>query len=293
MKLEITGLIGLGALYDALYKEYVRPKLIGPLFLTDYPAEMIALAKRKADNPSKIASFQLLACGTELLKAYNELNDPQDQRDRWLQEEALSKRGLESAMSVDEDYIRALEYGMPPTAGWGMGLDRLTQFLTDSPTIKDVILFPSMKSEETKVIATTESSLRLPASGGSNPKQSPQSGEIIIGKVLEIKNHPNAKSLKIVIVKVSPTETHQIVCGCANYQVGDFVPVALPGTLVPTPDGGTQTIAKVKLRGVESDGMLCSPLELGVSSDHTTIHLLSSKSKPVLGQSVKKYLNRE
>jgi len=293
LKLEITGLIGLGALYDALYKEYVRPKLIGPLFLTDYPAEMIALAKRKADNPSKIASFQLLACGTELLKAYNELNDPQDQRDRWLQEEALSKRGLESAMSVDEDYIRALEYGMPPTAGWGMGLDRLTQFLTDSPTIKDVILFPSMKSEETKVIATTESSLRLPASGGSNPKQSPQSGEIIIGKVLEIKNHPNAKSLKIVIVKVSPTETHQIVCGCTNYQVGDFVPVALPGTLVPTPDGGTQTIAKVKLRGVESDGMLCSPLELGVSSDHTTIHLLSSKSKPVLGQSVKKYLNRE
>ncbi|PIU73862.1 lysine--tRNA ligase, partial [Candidatus Shapirobacteria bacterium CG06_land_8_20_14_3_00_40_12] len=123
LKLEITGLIGLGALYDALYKEYVRPKLIGPLFLTDYPAEMIALAKRKADNPSKIASFQLLACGTELLKAYNELNDPQDQRDRWLQEEALSKRGLESAMSVDEDYIRALEYGMPPTAGWGMGLD--------------------------------------------------------------------------------------------------------------------------------------------------------------------------
>jgi len=293
LKLEITGLIGLGALYDALYKEYVRPKLIGPLFLTDYPAEMIALAKRKADNPSKIASFQLLACGTELLKAYNELNDPQDQRDRWLQEEALSKRGLESAMSVDEDYIRALEYGMPPTAGWGMGLDRLTQFLTDSPTIKDVILFPSMKSEETKVIATTESSLRLPASGGSNPKQSPQSGEIIVGEVLEIKNHPNAKSLKIVIVKVSPTETHQIVCGCANYQVGDFVPVALPGTLVPTPDGGTQTIAKVKLRGVESDGMLCSPLELGVSSDHTTIHLLSSKSKPVLGQSVKKYLNRE
>ena len=293
LKLEITGLIGLGALYDALYKEYVRPKLIGPLFLTDYPAEMIALAKRKADNPSKIASFQLLACGTELLKAYNELNDPQDQRDRWLQEEALSKRGLESAMSVDEDYIRALEYGMPPTAGWGMGLDRLTQFLTDSPTIKDVILFPSMKSEETKVIATTESSLRLPASGGSNPKQSPQSGEIIIGKVLEIKNHPNAKSLKIVIVKVSPTETHQIVCGCTNYQVGDFVPVALPGTLVPTPNGGTQTIAKVKLRGVESDGMLCSPLELGVSSDHTTIHLLSSKSKPVLGQSVKKYLNRE
>jgi len=150
LKLDTKGIIGLGALFDALYKEYVRPKVVGPVFLTDYPSQMIALAKRKSDNPDKIASFQLLACGTELLKAYNELNDPKDQHDRWLDEVALAKKGDETAMQMDDDYIRALEYGMPPTAGWGMGIDRLTQFLTDSPTIKDVILFPALRQEKIK-----------------------------------------------------------------------------------------------------------------------------------------------
>ncbi len=148
IKLDLKDLIGLGAYFDALYKEYVRPFLIGPVFITDYPSEMIALAKRKSDNPSRIASFQLLVCGTELLKAYNELNDPKDQYDRWLSEEALAKKGKVEAEQLDTDYIRALEYGMPPTAGWGLGIDRLTQFLTDSPTIKDVILFPAMRKEE-------------------------------------------------------------------------------------------------------------------------------------------------
>ncbi len=148
IKLDLKDLVGLGAYFDALYKEYVRPFLIGPVFIIDYPSEMIALAKRKADDPRRIASFQLLVCGTELLKAYNELNDPRDQSDRWLSEEALAKKGKAEAEQLDTDYIRALEYGMPPTAGWGLGIDRLTQFLTDSPTIKDVILFPAMRREE-------------------------------------------------------------------------------------------------------------------------------------------------
>ena len=85
--------------------------------------------------------------GAELLKAYDELNDPADQKSRWLEEEKLGQKGAQTAMKLDHDYIRALEYGMPPTAGWGMGIDRITQFLTDSPTIKDVILFPSMRNE--------------------------------------------------------------------------------------------------------------------------------------------------
>ena len=148
LKLDLKGVVGLGACFDALYKEYVRPKIIEPTFVCDYPASMIALAKRKADNPKKISSFQLLVCGTELLKAYNELNDPKDQSDRWLEEVALAKKGNDTAMQFDKDYIRALEYGMPPTAGWGMGIDRFVQFLTDSPTIKDVILFPAMRKED-------------------------------------------------------------------------------------------------------------------------------------------------
>ena len=148
LKIDLNGVVGLGACFDALYKEHVRPNIIGPVFICDYPSEMIALAKRKTDNPSKISSFQLLICGTEFLKAYNELNDPKDQSDRWLEEVALEKKGNETAMQFDSDYIRALEYGMPPTAGWGMGIDRFTQLLTDQSTIKDVILFPAMRSED-------------------------------------------------------------------------------------------------------------------------------------------------
>lgn len=148
LKVDMKGVVGLGACFDALYKEHVRPNITGPAFICDYPSEMIALAKRKADNPTKISSFQLLICGTEFLKAYNELNDPKDQSDRWLEEVALEKKGNETAMQFDSDYIRALEYGMPPTAGWGMGIDRFTQLLTDQSTIKDVILFPAMRNEE-------------------------------------------------------------------------------------------------------------------------------------------------
>jgi len=148
LKVDMKGVVGLGACFDALYKEHVRPKIIEPTFVCDYPSEMIALAKRKSNNPKKISSFQLLVCGTELLKAYNELNDPKDQAERWLAEGELAKKGSEIASQFDHDYIRALEYGMPPTSGWGMGIDRFTQFLTDQSTIKDVILFPAMRNEE-------------------------------------------------------------------------------------------------------------------------------------------------
>jgi lysyl-tRNA synthetase, class II len=143
--LKIDKQVGLGAMFDTLYKEYVRPKIIEPTFVTDYPAQMIALAKKKEDNPRYIASFQLLVNGTELLKAYNELNDPVDQAKRWKDEVALAKKGLDTAMQFDDDYIRALEYGLPPVAGWGMGIDRFVQIITGSSSIKDVILFPAMK----------------------------------------------------------------------------------------------------------------------------------------------------
>ena len=148
LKLDLKGVFGLGAYFDALYKEYVRPEIIEPTFIMAYPAEMIALAKRKENDPTKIASFQLLVCGTEFLKAYNELNDPEDQSNRWLAEQKLADQGSKIASQFDSDYIRALEYGMPPTAGWGMGVDRFVQLVTDSATIKDVILFPSMRKED-------------------------------------------------------------------------------------------------------------------------------------------------
>lgn len=284
LKLEIDHVIGLGAMFDALYKEYVRPFLVGPVFLTDYPSEMIALAKRKADDPAKIASFQLLACGTELLKAYNELNDPQDQHDRWLEEETLTKLGAQNAMQLDTDYIRALEYGMPPTAGWGMGIDRFTQFLTDSATIKDVILFPSMRSE-------MES-----ASGGRNENQPAESNavglqndKIIIGKIIAVNPHPNADTLKVYTVDLG-SQKLLIISSCPNLTLNAVVPVALPGAIVHAPDNKTLKVKPVKMRGLESPAMMCSPLEISLGPEHDRIYLLPEKLVDFLGQPVKKHL---
>ena len=145
IKVDLTGVIGFGALCDTLYKNVSRPKIIEPTFVTDYPSAMLPLAKKTSD-PRKAGSFQLLVGGFEFLKAYNELNDPIDQKNRWEEEMALSQKGLDEHQVLDEDYIRALEYGMPPTAGWGLGIDRLVAFLTDQHTIKDTILFPTLRS---------------------------------------------------------------------------------------------------------------------------------------------------
>jgi len=141
-------LIGYGQILDALYKKMVRPHLEGPLFLTDHPIVMKPLAKSKEDDPTKAASFQLLVAGDEFVNAYNELNDPQDQKNRWVAEMELGKKGASDCQMIDEDYIRALEYGMPPTAGWGLGVDRFVAFLTNQHTIKDIILFPTLKPEK-------------------------------------------------------------------------------------------------------------------------------------------------
>ncbi len=148
IKLDLKGVVGYGAILDTLYKATARPKLIGPMYLTDRPTAFVALAKRLSSDPSKTASFQLLVAGKEMLNAYNELNDPEDQAARWHESEKLGKKGQNEHEAFDSDYIRALEYGMPPTAGWGLGIDRLVAILTDQPNIKDVILFPTLKPEK-------------------------------------------------------------------------------------------------------------------------------------------------
>lgn len=147
VKLDLSGVIGFGALLDTLYKATARPHLLGPMYLTDRPTAFVALAKRLPKDPQKTASFQLLVAGKELINAYNELNDPVDQAARWRESEKLGKKGQTEHEAFDDDYIRALEYGMPPTAGWGLGIDRLVSILTDQPNIKDVILFPTLRPE--------------------------------------------------------------------------------------------------------------------------------------------------
>ncbi len=148
LKIEMHGVVGYGPLCDELYKTVARPNIIQPTFILDYPYEMKPLAKKSDKDPKKSASFQLLTIGYELVNAYNELNDPKEQKGRWQEQMNLAKRGLEEHQVLDEDYIRALEYGMPPTAGWGMGIDRLVSLLTNQHSLKDVILFPTLKPEK-------------------------------------------------------------------------------------------------------------------------------------------------
>jgi len=133
------------ALIDHLYKELIRPKIINPTFLIDHPYSMRPLAKRKKGSEDKVESFHLIAGGIELVNAYSELNDPLDQKKRWQEEMARGKKGVEEYQILDEDYIEALEYGLPPTAGWGMGIDRFCALLTNQHSIKDTILFPTMR----------------------------------------------------------------------------------------------------------------------------------------------------
>ena len=148
ISLDLEGVVGLAPLLDTLYKKVARPNLTGPLFLVDHPYQMKPLAKRKEADPTKAASFQLLVLGSELINAYDELNDPLDQRQRWEEELRLASQGLAEYQVVDEDYLRALEYGMPPTAGWGLGVDRLVSILTNHHSIKEVILFPTLRPEK-------------------------------------------------------------------------------------------------------------------------------------------------
>jgi len=131
---------------DALYKKAIRPKLWEPQFIIHHPSEMYPLAKTRIEDPSKAETFQLLVGGGwELVKAYSEQNDPMVQRKAFEEQESLFKKGLEDAQRMDTDFIEALEYGMPPTAGFGMGVDRLVTLLTDSHSLREIILFPTMK----------------------------------------------------------------------------------------------------------------------------------------------------
>lgn len=142
-----TETMGRGKLIDELFGELVEPKLVQPTFITDYPREMSPLAKPKRGDPTLTERFELIVAGKEIVNAYSELNDPFDQRERFEAQVRLQAAGDDEAQPLDEDFLRALEYGMPPTGGFGMGIDRLVMILTGQPSIRDVVLFPTMRPE--------------------------------------------------------------------------------------------------------------------------------------------------
>ena len=138
---------GRGKIIDELLTMHVEPHLVQPTFLIDYPVELSPLAKRKAESPHLVERFELFIAGREVANAYSELNDPIDQRERLLEQSRLRAAGDDEAETADEDFLIALEHGMPPAAGLGIGIDRLVMALTGSSSIRDVILFPALREK--------------------------------------------------------------------------------------------------------------------------------------------------
>lgn len=146
--LEVDNTMGVGKLIDTIFGEKCEGNYIQPTFITDYPVEMSPLCKRHRDNPELTERFELMVNGKEIANAYTELNDPIDQRARFEEQLSLQERGDDEAMFIDFDFLRALEYGMPPTSGMGIGIDRLVMLLTNNETIQEVLFFPQMRPEK-------------------------------------------------------------------------------------------------------------------------------------------------
>lgn len=147
LHIEMDESFGAGKIIDEIFGEFVEPKLIQPTFITDYPIEMSPLTKKHRSKQGLVERFEAICNGKEIANAYTELNDPIDQRERLEEQAKLRAGGDEEAMTIDDDFIRALEYGMPPTAGIGIGIDRLAMIMTNTESIRDVLFFPQMKPE--------------------------------------------------------------------------------------------------------------------------------------------------
>ena len=196
LELEVDETMGKGKLIDEIFGEFCEGNYIQPTFITDYPIEMSPLTKRHRENPELTERFELMVNGKELANAYSELNDPIDQLERFMEQMRLSEKGDDEAMIIDKDFIRSLEYGMPPTSGMGIGMDRLVMLMTGQTTIQEVLFFPQMRPEKTVKKDANEKYLEVGVSADWIP-------------VLQKAGYNMIEDMK----GVNPQKLHQDICG--------------------------------------------------------------------------------
>src|SRR6056300_1556055 len=178
LDIEVTESMGIGKLIDEIFGERCEHHYVQPTFITDYPKEMSPLTKEHRSNPALTERFELMVNGKELANAYSELNDPIDQRARFEDQLALSEKGDDEAMFIDQDFLRALEYGMPPTSGIGIGIDRLVMLMTNKSSIQEVLFFPQMKPEQALPALTEEEKQLLSIVKSQSPCLLPKAKEL-------------------------------------------------------------------------------------------------------------------
>jgi len=212
---ETDPLMGKGKLIDEIFGEKCEPHFIQPTFITDYPVEMSPLCKKHRDNPELTERFELMVNGKELANAYTELNDPIDQRNRFEEQMKLAEKGDDEAMFIDQDFLRAIEYGMPPTSGMGIGIDRLVMIMTNQPSIQEVLFFPQMRPEAKKKVFTVQDFIDLGVSeiwaeyvmpaGFVNPKQLKESKISVIQQKLN--GYRKKNKLDIPAIQIEEIES--------------------------------------------------------------------------------------
>ena len=279
---------GIGDIENLFFEEFCEEKLIQPTFVMDHPVEISPLTKRKPEDPSKVERFELYIYGREMCNAYSELNDPIDQRERFLAQDALAAAGDEEANHTDEDFLHAMEIGMPPTGGIGYGIDRLIMLFTDTPAIRDVLLFPTLKSQKTSNTVGHEDEDKAEDSKTgfftpnekidfSNVKIEPLFEEQVdfdtfsksdfrAVKVKDCVAVPKSKKLLKFVLDDGTGTDRIILSGIHAY----YEPEELVGkTLI-----AITNLPPRKMMGIDSCGMLLSAVNNKKDSDEEELHLL-------------------